>query len=503
MDPRGHLLGNRYRLQSVLASGGMGRVWRAHDTLLQRPVAVKILRSEFTGDPAFLGRFRAEAQHAAQPNDPCIAAVHDYGESQDPGSGEPLAYLVMELVDGEPLSDLLARSAPLDVLVALRIVRQTAAALAAAHAAGVVHRDVKPGNVLVRPDGGVKITDFGIAWSASSVPLTRTGQVMGTAHYLSPEQAQGAKALPASDVYALGVVAYECLAGRRPFEGESSVQVALKQISEEPPPLPADIPQDVRRLVERAMAKNPAARFADGAAMRDAVDEVLTAGNPPVTRDETRVLAGAALPRTAILPAQGGVASPLVGTPTNVRPSAGAAPSGARRPWALLAGVAIAVVLVVVALAGVGALGGDPDGTPGAGTTTAPSTSTAQATPTAVDVRSADLVGRPLADVEAQLTAAGLQVQPRPIATGDVPDGQVIAVDPVGEVAVGGTVTVTYAVAPPTQSGDGNGNGEGNGNEGNGNEGNGNGHEGNGNGHEGNGNGEGDGNGNGGRDGDD
>src|SRR4051794_21997806 len=183
MDPKGDLLGHRYRLESVLAGGGMGRVWRAHDTRLQRPVAVKILRSELTGDPAFLSRFRAEAQQAALLNHPHIAAVHDYGEAVR--EEERLAYLVMELVEGATLSDLLARSGRLDVPRTLRIVRQMASALAVAHSSGVVHGDVKPGNVLLTVDGDVKITDFGIAWSASSVPLTRTGQVIGTAHYLS------------------------------------------------------------------------------------------------------------------------------------------------------------------------------------------------------------------------------------------------------------------------------------------------------------------------------
>ena len=235
MEPAApRLIGDRYELRALLASGGMGRVWRAHDTLLQRPVAVKILRSEFTGDPAFLGRFRAEAQHAAVLAHPNIASVFDYGElAQD---GEHLAYLVMELVEGESLAALLARVRRLDVALTLSILRQTAAALAVAHAAGVVHRDVKPGNVLMGPNGTVKITDFGIAWSASSVPLTRTGQVIGTAQYLSPEQAAGEKATPASDVYALGAVAYECLTGRRVFDGENSVQIAVKQIREEPDP---------------------------------------------------------------------------------------------------------------------------------------------------------------------------------------------------------------------------------------------------------------------------
>ncbi|UOY03591.1 protein kinase domain-containing protein [Blastococcus sp. PRF04-17] len=276
MEPRGRLLGSRYELLLPLASGGMGRVWRARDTLLERPVAVKVLRSEFTGDPTFRARFRAEAQHTAALHHPNIASVFDYGELEE--DGEQLAYLVMELVEGETLSEVLQREGRLSPARTLDLLRQTSAALAAAHAAGVIHRDVKPGNVLVGTDGVVKLTDFGIAWSASSVPLTGTGQVIGTAHYLSPEQAAGGKATPASDVYSLGAVAYECLAGRRAFDGESSVQIALKQIQEEPLPLPAEVPAGIRRLVEQAMAKDPALRFPDGAALRAAVDETTDGG---------------------------------------------------------------------------------------------------------------------------------------------------------------------------------------------------------------------------------
>ena len=251
-------LADRYELDTLLATGGMGQVWRARDRLLQRWVALKVLRSEFTGDATFLARFRTEAQHTAVLTHRNIATLHDYGETDTADGGERLAYLVMELVEGEPLSAVLEREARIDARRTLDIVRQAAAGLAAAHAAGLVHRDVKPGNVLVGADGVVKITDFGIAWSASSVPLTQTGQVVGTAHYLSPEQADGRRAGPASDVYALAMVAYECLAGRRAFDGDNAVQIALRQIREVPDPLPADVPENVRTLVGRALLKNPA-----------------------------------------------------------------------------------------------------------------------------------------------------------------------------------------------------------------------------------------------------
>ncbi|MGI8692215.1 MAG: protein kinase domain-containing protein, partial [Geodermatophilaceae bacterium] len=178
-------LGERYELQSLIATGGMGQVWRAEDSTLHRAVAVKVLRSEFTGDPTFLARFRAEARNTAALSHPNIASIYDYGEADDP-TGEHVAYLVMELVDGEPLSQVLAREGRLSPDRTLNILGQAAAGLNAAHHAGVVHRDIKPGNLLVHPDGTVKVTDFGIARAASTVPLTQTGMVVGTAHYLSP-----------------------------------------------------------------------------------------------------------------------------------------------------------------------------------------------------------------------------------------------------------------------------------------------------------------------------
>src|SRR5918998_3120772 len=273
----------------------MGQVWRGADVLLGRPVAVKVLRSEYTGDPTFRARFRAEAQHAAGLSHPNIAAVFDYGEAEaTDGGGETLAYLVMELVEGEPLSAVLQRERRLSAAVTLSLLEQTADALAEAHRVGLVHRDVKPGNILVRDDGSVKITDFGIAWSAGSAPLTRTGQVIGTPQYLAPEVAEGQHALPASDVYALGLVGYECLTGHPAFDGDNAVTIALKQVRDDPEPLPDDLPGDVRKLIRHALAKDPAARMPDGAAFVAAVEDV-RAGRPVSEPTPTRsvdVLAG-------------------------------------------------------------------------------------------------------------------------------------------------------------------------------------------------------------------
>jgi tRNA A-37 threonylcarbamoyl transferase component Bud32 len=250
-------LAGRYRLDERIAVGGMGEVWRGEDIVLGRPVAVKCLKPEYVDDEEFRERFRGEARHAAALSHPGIASIYDYGEQVEP---ETAAWLVMELVDGEPLSALLKREGRLTPDRTLDIVGQAALGLEAAHEIGVVHRDVKPGNLLVRPDGVVKITDFGIARAADAVPITRTGSLVGTAYYVSPEQASGRTVTPASDVYSLGVVAYECLAGRRPFPGTNPVTVAAAHLREQPPPLPADVPEPVRELVLRAMEKDPAKR---------------------------------------------------------------------------------------------------------------------------------------------------------------------------------------------------------------------------------------------------
>src|SRR6195952_2701866 len=252
----------------------MGEVWRGRDRRLGRSVAVKLLRSEYTSDPTFLARFRAEATHAAALSHPNIASVYDYGEATAEGTGEHLAYLVMELVNGWPLSERLRDEGPLSPETTVSLLEQAASALAEAHQAGVVHRDVKPGNILLQPDDSVKLTDFGIAWSASSVPLTRTGMIVGTPQYLSPEQAVGDPASPASDVYALGLVGYECLTGHPAFEGDNAVTIALKQVQQDPEPLPGELPPDVRQLIERALVKDPAGRFPDGAAFAAAIDDI-------------------------------------------------------------------------------------------------------------------------------------------------------------------------------------------------------------------------------------
>ena len=257
MSPRvGVTLSGRYRLQRLIATGGMGQVWEAVDSRLGRRVAVKVLKAEFSQDSEFIERFRVEARTTAMLNHPGIASVHDYGETQMEGEGRT-AYLVMELVNGEPLNSVLKRTGRLSLRHTLDMLEQTGRALQVAHASGLVHRDVKPGNILITPTGQVKITDFGIAKAVDAAPVTQTGMVMGTAQYIAPEQALGHDATPSSDVYALGVVGYEAISGKRPFTGDGALTVAMKHIKEPPPPLPSDLPPNVRELIELTLVKNP------------------------------------------------------------------------------------------------------------------------------------------------------------------------------------------------------------------------------------------------------
>jgi serine/threonine-protein kinase len=261
-------LGGRYRIDERIAGGGMGDVWRGTDEVLGRTVAVKVLLPALLEEPGFAERFRGEARTMATINHPGVVDVYDYG------SEDGTAFLVMEYVEGDALSRTLSRVGRLTPGRTMALIAQAADALHAAHEKGIVHRDVKPGNLLVRPNGTLVLTDFGIARSAAVGQLTQAGSVLGTASYISPEQATGATASPLSDVYALGVVAYQCLAGRRPFEGDNPLEIAMRHVRDTPPPLPGDIPPAIRQFVERALAKDPATRFPSAAAMGHAARQV-------------------------------------------------------------------------------------------------------------------------------------------------------------------------------------------------------------------------------------
>jgi serine/threonine protein kinase len=271
----------RYRLDTRVATGGMGEVWRGTDTVLGRPVAVKLLKQEHADDAVFRSRFETEAHNAAGLHHVGVAQVFDFG------SGDPHhpPYLVMEYVDGRPLSALLRSGVPMDPAAAASLVAAVGDALAAAHAKGIVHRDVKPANLLVTDDQQVRITDFGIARAADAVALTRSGEVLGTPQYLSPEQAEGKPATPASDVYSLAVVAFECLAGHRPFQAETPVATAVAHLRAPVPDLPETVPPALALVVRRALAKDPAERYPDGGAFAAAVREAIAmpAGALPPT----------------------------------------------------------------------------------------------------------------------------------------------------------------------------------------------------------------------------
>lgn len=451
---QGVTFGGRYELDSRIAIGGMGEVWEATDHVIGRTVAIKILKDEYMGDPGFLERFRAEARHAALVNHEGIASVFDYGEEN--GS----AFLVMELVPGEALSTILERDGSLSTDKTLDIVAQTSAALQAAHAAGLVHRDIKPGNLLITPDGRVKITDFGIARIADQVPLTATGQVMGTVQYLSPEQASGHPASPATDIYSLGIVAYECLAGKRPFTGESQVAIAMAQINEQPPALPATVAEPVQNLVMAMIAKKPEERPASAAAVARAATAL---------RRGDLAAAAAAVPAIAGAAAAGDAATQLLtsgsdtSAATRLMPAPGEegteeTPEKKKRSpwtWPLIALIALLLLVLIGTIWAVVANSGnepEPDPTKTSASPSATPTNTPTPTPTTANVVSDDYIGQDCATASAALDALGLGASC--VEGNAAPDegsvGKIYSVNPNGNVPKGTIIELTtYASQTP------------------------------------------------------
>lgn len=454
---QGVSFGGRYELQSRIAIGGMGEVWEATDHVIGRTVAIKILKDEYMGDPGFLERFRAEARHAALVNHEGIASVFDYGEEN--GS----AYLVMELVPGEALSTVLERDGALSADKTLDIVAQTASALQAAHAAGLVHRDIKPGNLLITPDGRVKITDFGIARIADQVPLTATGQVMGTVQYLSPEQASGHPASPATDTYSLGIVAYECLAGKRPFTGESQVAIAMAQINEQPPPLPPTVPIPVQNLVMAMIAKKPSDRPSSSATVARAAQALrrgdLNSAAIAVPAIATGGIAGGD-DATRLLNASGDDGTTRILPTTAQLPTEDAAEEEKKKrspwTWPLIALIALLVIVlggtVWAMLANQGNGDDKPSASPSASASRTP-TPTPTPTPevTRVDVTALNLNGKDCGAATATLTEAGFNseitcVDGDPAPT-DAEVGTVYRVAPSGNVETTQPITLTVYAA--------------------------------------------------------
>jgi serine/threonine-protein kinase len=282
------MVGGRYRLDEPVATGGVGEVWRGTDTVLGRAVAVKMLRAGRSVDPESQARFRNEARTMAALRHAGVADVFDYCETADAEQ----AYLVLRHVDGQPLDQRIAEAGRLGTAETMSIVGQAARALHAVHQAGVVHRDVKPGNLIVEPDGAVVLVDFGVARSAESTTLTSADEVVGTPLYIAPEQVSKQAIGPATDIYALGAVAYHCLAGHPPFLADNPIALAMHHLHEDPPPLPADVPPDAREMVATAMHKKPAGRYPDAAAMAAAADAIAgTSAQPPLTEQSATPVA--------------------------------------------------------------------------------------------------------------------------------------------------------------------------------------------------------------------
>jgi eukaryotic-like serine/threonine-protein kinase len=434
-------LAGRYRLEERIAGGGMGSVYVATDELLKRKVAAKLLNEDLLDNPSFVERFRREARAVAALVHPNIAAIFDYGED----GGRP--FIVMELAPGRDLAHVLRREGPLEPERTRRIAAQVCWALGDAHAAGVVHRDVKPANVIVSGDDRVKVTDFGIARAAGDTTMTAAGSVLGTPQYISPEQAADRPVGPPSDIYSAGVMLFEMLTGEVPLSGSSPVAVVMRHLSEdvpEPSSLRRGLPADLDRIVARATARDPQHRYADGAEM-------------------ARALEGGGRGATAVMPAAVGAGLGAAGRSTDELEAAEWPPPPAARRGRLGPVLAVGVLLALL-VAGVAAWAlltnrqPEPRG-PGGGVTETREESPSP-TPTEQQVTvPGGLVGSNIEEAEAVLRGAGL-VARRENVQSEEEEGTVIAADPPegAEVSEGDTVTLTVSTgdadedeSPPTE----------------------------------------------------
>lgn len=349
----GELLGGRYRLEDRVDAGGMGTVWRGSDTRLHRTVAIKVLHAGLSNDEVFRRRFEVEARAVAALQAPGIVNIFDYGEDRGPDGA--LCYLIMEFVEGRSLASILAQHGRIEPGELMKILADTAEAIDAAHRSGIIHRDVKPGNILItRREGKPKIVDFGIARAHGEAGLTSTGMIMGTAAYASPEQLNGHELTGSSDIYSLGVAAYECLSGRKPFNGDTPAAIIAGHIGHQPPPLPPEIPPAIAQLITRTLAKDPAQRWPSAAAFAQACREA-GAGRAPA--GATAVMAQPApMAATSVMspppssPPRG-VARPTARqTRPNTQPHR--APEPEESGKSKLAPIAIIAAIVVLAMVG-------------------------------------------------------------------------------------------------------------------------------------------------------
>jgi hypothetical protein len=457
MEMIGRLIGGRYRLIAPLGEGGMATLWRAVDEQLDREVAVKILREQFGSDAGFAARFKQEARSAGSLSHPNIVPVYDYGTDGADG----IQFIVMQLIEGEDLATILRERTTLDTDDAVRVAIGVASALEVAHRRGIVHRDVKPGNILITDDGDVKVTDFGIARAVSEASMTVTGTTLGSVHYFSPEQARGDEVTGASDVYALGIVLYEMLTGRRPFEGDSAAGVALKRLTEDPKP-PTDhrpVPAGLSAIVMRALEREPARRFPDAGSFAEALrvwQRDPAAGAAAAAAAGGAAAAGVAAasgsppPAAAPIPPSGEptvYVPPRVARPSDRAPMAAGGPP--RRPppnryderegqawWVWLLALLAVILLGAIGFLGAQIIGGlGPNGTP---------------QPSAEGFALPNWEGELITVVRARADDLGLQIDPVDQASDEVEENRVISTEPAGGTLVSEGDTITVFVSSGT-----------------------------------------------------
>lgn len=418
-------LSDRYELGDILGFGGMSEVHLARDVRLHRDVAVKVLRADLARDPSFYLRFRREAQNAAALNHPAIVAVYDTGEADTPAG--PLPYIVMEYVEGVTLRDIVHTDGPMEPQRAIEVIADACQALNFSHQHGIIHRDVKPANIMISKTGAVKVMDFGIARALADTgnPMTQTAAVIGTAQYLSPEQARGETVDARSDVYSLGCVLYEMLTGEPPFVGDSPVAVAYQHVREDPVPPSqryAGISPELDAVVLKALAKNPENRYQTAAEMRTDLIRVHSGEAP----DAPKVFTDAE--RTSLLsspPPSRGRAQPTEHIPTHaagyVEPQRG----GSIGRW--LIAVAVLAVLTVVVTVAINMIGGSPR-----------------------DQQVPDVAGQGELDATAALQNRGFKTHIQRNPDSKVAPGKVINTDPAANstVAAGDDITINVSTGP-------------------------------------------------------